>query len=80
MQTDKDLFNLLKETYPLQPKQGFVSSTENMLKQRVRKMTKRHMMKRLSFVSSGIILCVLAFSCFFFFSGKDISIHWGLCY
>lgn len=29
-------------------------------------------MKRLSYVSSGFVLCVLAFSWFFFFSGKDI--------
>jgi hypothetical protein len=72
MQTDKDLFNLLKESYPLQPRQEFVSSTNNMLKQRARKITNRHMMKRLSFVSSGFVLCVLAFSWFFFFSGKDI--------
>ncbi|MBY0147882.1 hypothetical protein [Neobacillus niacini] len=72
MQTDKDLFNLLKESYPLQPRQEFVTSTENLLKQRARKKTKRHMMKRLSFVSSGFVLCVLAFSWFFSFSGKDI--------
>jgi hypothetical protein len=72
MQTDKDLFNLIKESYPLQPRKEFVSSTEVKLRQRAQKMTKKHMMKRLSFVSSGLLLCVLVFSWFFFFSGKDI--------
>jgi hypothetical protein len=72
MQTDKDLFNLIKESYPLQPRKEFVSSTEVKLRQRAQKMTKKHMMKRLSFVSSGLLLCVLALSWFFFFSGKDI--------
>ncbi|MFP7298674.1 hypothetical protein [Neobacillus niacini] len=72
MQNDKELFNLLKETHPLQPRQEFVLATEKKLRQRARNMTKAHMMKRLSFVSSGIALCVLAFSWFFFFSGKDV--------
>ena len=66
MQTDKDLFNLIKESYPLQPRKEFVSSTEVKLRQRAQKMTKKHMMKRLSFVSSGLLLCVLAFHGFSF--------------
>lgn len=75
MQNDKDLFNLIKEAYPLQPEQEFVSSTEFKLRQRARKMTKKHMIKRVSFVSSGFVLFVLAFSWFFFFSGKDIVLN-----
>jgi hypothetical protein len=72
MQTDKDLFNLIKESYPLQPRQEFVLSTEDKLRQSARKITRKNMMKRLSFVSTGLALCVLVFSWFFFFSGKDI--------
>ncbi|PAE42723.1 hypothetical protein [Bacillus sp. 7884-1] len=75
MQTDKDLFNLIKESFPLQPRQEFVSSTEDKLRESARKVSRRYMMKRLSYVSSGITLCVLAFSWFFFFNGKDIVLN-----
>ncbi|MEH6994789.1 hypothetical protein V7075_19105 [Neobacillus drentensis] len=75
MQTDKDLFNLIKDSYPLQPRQEFVSSTEDKLRLSARKVSRRYMMKRLSYVSSGIALCVLAFSWFFFFNGKDIVLN-----
>ncbi|MCL6571885.1 MAG: hypothetical protein K6T88_09415 [Bacillus sp. (in: Bacteria)] len=72
MQTDKDLFNLIKETYPLQPRKEFVSSIEYKLRQSARKITRKNMMKRLTIVSSGLVLCMFAFSWFFLFSGKDI--------
>jgi hypothetical protein len=75
MQTDKDLFNLIKETYPLQPRKEFVASTETKLKDTARKMNRRYMMKRVSYVSSGLALCVLAFSWLFFFNGKDIVLN-----
>jgi hypothetical protein len=75
MQTDKDLFNLIKESYPLQPRQEFVSSTEDKLRQSARMINRRYIMKRLSYVSSGIAICVLAFSWLFFFNGKDIVLN-----
>ena len=75
MQTDKDLFNLIKESYPLQPRQEFVSSTEDKLRQSARMINRRYMMKRLSYVSSGIAVCVFAFSWLFFFNGKDIVLN-----
>jgi hypothetical protein len=75
MQTDKDLFNLIKESYPLQPRQEFVSSTEYKLRQSARKINKKYMMKRVSFVSTGLAFCVLAFSWLFFFNGKDIVLN-----
>jgi hypothetical protein len=75
MQTDKDLFNLIKESYPLQPRQEFVSSTEDKLRQSARMINRRYIMKSLSYVSSGIAICVLAFSWLFFFNGKDIVLN-----
>ncbi|MBP2242902.1 stage II sporulation protein P [Cytobacillus eiseniae] len=71
MQTDKELFDLIKNTYPLNPSEDFVSTTSNILKKRARKLNRKSRIKYLSFVTSGLALCTFAFSWFFFYGGKD---------
>jgi stage II sporulation protein P len=72
MQTNKNLFDLIKETYPLNPSATFVSETENKLRQTARKLNRKRKIKQISYTSSGIALFVLAMSWFFFFSGKEV--------
>lgn len=72
MQTNKNLFELIKETYPLNPSATFVSETENKLRQTARKLNRKRKIKQFSYTSSGIALFVLAMSWFFFFSGKEV--------
>ncbi|MEK4231326.1 stage II sporulation protein P [Solibacillus sp. FSL H8-0538] len=72
MQNEKDLFNRIKETYPQHPSEDFIASTETKLRQKARSMNKKRMVNRISAVSSGALLFTLAFSWFFFFSGKEV--------
>lgn len=72
MQTDKDLFDLIKETYPLNPREEFVSTTSLKLKQTARKINRKKRFKQFSFASTSIAICVLAISWFFFYDGKDV--------
>jgi stage II sporulation protein P len=72
MQTNKELFDLMKETYPPDPRDEFVSATEVKLRQQARKLSRKRTFNRLSIASGGLILCVMAVSWVFFFSGKDV--------
>lgn len=75
MQTDKELFELIKETYPLNPSEDFVSATDVKLRHLARKINRKRNLKRFSLASCGIILSALAISWFFFFSGKEVVNH-----
>lgn len=75
MPSDKDLFDLIKETYPLNPKADFVSDTEVKLRQTARKVNRKRYFKRLGAASSGLLLCVIAISWIFFYGGKDVIIN-----
>ena len=72
MQNEKDLFDMIKETYPQNPSKDFIVSTENKLRQKARSMNRKWMVKRVSAISSGALLFVFAFSWLFFFSGKEV--------
>ncbi|MFB6467411.1 stage II sporulation protein P [Cytobacillus sp. Hz8] len=72
MQTDKDLFDLIKEAYPLNPREEFVSATATNLKQTARKINRKKRIKQFSFTSTSIVICVVAISWFFFLGGKDV--------
>ncbi|MDR6121267.1 stage II sporulation protein P [Bacillus sp. SLBN-46] len=72
MQTEKELFDLMKEAYPLQPREEFVSDTSNKLRQKARKLNRNRRMKQFSLASTSIALCVIAISWFFFYGGKDV--------
>jgi stage II sporulation protein P len=74
MQTDKDkeLFDLIKQAYPLNPREEFVSSTFVKLKQTARKVNRIKRIKQFSFYASSIAICAIAISWFFLFGGKGI--------
>ncbi|WP_045523087.1 stage II sporulation protein P [Neobacillus niacini] len=72
MQTDKDLFDVIKEAYPLNPREDFVTSTSNKLKQNARKLNRKNRIKQLSFASTSIAICTIAISWFFFYGGIDV--------
>ena len=71
MHTDKEIIEFIKDSYPLEPRKEFVANTENKLKQKARGINRRMMVKRASFRYSGLVLCVIALSWFFLFSGKE---------
>ncbi|MEH7440070.1 stage II sporulation protein P [Neobacillus drentensis] len=72
MQTDKELFDLIKEAYPLHPREEFVSATSNKLRQTARKLNRNRRITQLSFASTSIALCAIAISWFFLYGGKDV--------
>lgn len=72
MQNEKEIFDMIKDTYPQNPSKEFIVLTENKLRQKARSMKRKSMVKRLSAISSGVLLFAFAFSWIFFFSGKDI--------
>ncbi|MFB6468856.1 stage II sporulation protein P [Cytobacillus sp. Hz8] len=72
MQTDKDLFDLIKEAYSLNPREEFVSTTATKLKQTARKIIRKKRIKLFSFTSTIIAICAIAISWFFFYGGKDV--------
>lgn len=71
MQNERDILNLIKETYPQSPSKDFVVSTEIKLRQKARSMNRKWKVKRFSFISSGVLLFTFAFSWLFIFSGKE---------
>ncbi|MCP1157143.1 MULTISPECIES: stage II sporulation protein P [Bacillus] len=72
MQTDKDLFDLIKETYPINPREKFVLDTADKLKKSARQINRRSRLKQFTVASASIAMCTLALSWFFFYGGKDI--------
>ncbi|WP_080846505.1 stage II sporulation protein P [Cytobacillus gottheilii] len=72
MQRDKDIFKLMKETYPLEPREEFVESTSNKLKQRARKLNRKKKIKRFPIASASIAICTLALSWFFFYGETNL--------
>ncbi|MEG0440285.1 MAG: stage II sporulation protein P [Solibacillus sp.] len=75
MHFDKEIIELIKETYPLKPREEFILNTENKLKQKAREKSRRMVIKRSTFAFSGLVLCAIAISWFFLFSGKDVVIN-----
>jgi len=72
MQNDNDLFELMKETYQINPRPEFVISTERMLRQHARKIEKKRNIIRISLFSSSFLFVALAMSWIFLFSGKEV--------
>jgi len=72
MQTDKDLFDLIKKAYPLNPREAFVSATSDKLKQTARKLNRIKRMKQFTFASTSIAICAIAISWLFIYGGKDV--------
>ncbi|MEH6941018.1 stage II sporulation protein P [Bacillus sp. JJ722] len=72
MQTDQDLFNFIKENYPLNPGEEFVSLTEVKLRRNARKNNVNRKIKRYTITSSVLLFTVSAISWFFFFNGQEV--------
>ncbi|MGE7920494.1 stage II sporulation protein P [Viridibacillus sp. NPDC093762] len=75
MQKDKGLFDLIKKTYPLNPRADFVSTTEAKLRQNARKLNRKKAYKRLSIASSGLIICAIAIFSILSFKGTSVIDH-----
>lgn len=58
---------MMKETYPQHPSKDFIASTEKKLRQKARSMKRTRSVKRLSAVTSGILLFTIVISCLLFF-------------
>ena len=67
MLNDKELFHMIKKAYPQHPSKDFIASTEKKLRQKARGMKRTRNVKRLSAVTSGILLFAIALSCLLFF-------------
>jgi stage II sporulation protein P len=72
MQSDKELFSQIKQTFPYQPSNEFVSSTENKLRKLARKMDRRKKVKRISLVSTGALVFSIFMSWVLLFDGKQV--------
>lgn len=56
MQNDNDLFDLIRETYPQNPREEFVISTEKKLRDSARKIDNRRSIKGLTYAPSKFVL------------------------
>jgi len=69
MQGEKEIIQLIKETYPLEPRKDFVSSTQHVLEKSARRKSKRRQYKNRALTSIGFTLCVIVASWLLFFDG-----------
>ncbi|OAT83534.1 hypothetical protein A6P54_21445 [Bacillus sp. MKU004] len=69
MQNDKEIVELIKEAYPLEPRKSFVTETQQTLMKSARRMNRRKRIKHLSLAALGFALCVTASSWLLFFDG-----------
>lgn len=74
MQNEKEIINLIKETYPQSPSKNFIVSTENKLRQKARSMNRKWMVNRISVILSGVSIFAFTFSWLLLFSGKELII------
>ncbi|MGM0852749.1 MAG: stage II sporulation protein P [Bacillota bacterium] len=69
MQGEKEIIQLIKETYPLAPRKDFVSSTQHVLEKAARRKSKSRRYKNRTLTSIGFTLCVIVASWLLFFDG-----------
>lgn len=72
MQSDKELFSQIKQTFPYQPSNEFVSSTEDNLRKLARKMDRKRRIKRISLISTGALVFSLFISWVLLYDGKQV--------
>jgi stage II sporulation protein P len=75
MQNDKEIFQTIKESYPLEPRKAFVVKTECELIKAARGISKKKRYKRKLMTSFGFILCVVSAAWLFFFDGTTVINH-----
>lgn len=74
MLSDKELLQMIKETSPQYPSDDFIASTEKKLRQKARGMKRTQRVKRVTAVTSGILLFTITlFGLFFFIEDKAIT-------
>ncbi|WP_102275314.1 stage II sporulation protein P [Cytobacillus massiliigabonensis] len=71
MQTDKELFSIIKETYPMNPKADFISKTELHLRNAAEQMTRKRNPKLLFITASAFLVCMTAVLLILPFSGGE---------
>ncbi|MGG3914312.1 stage II sporulation protein P [Rossellomorea vietnamensis] len=71
MQGEKEIIRLIKETYPLEPRKEFVSTTEEILKKAARQKRSRLQYKNRILTSLGVTLCAILASWLLFFDGTS---------
>ncbi|MEH7107485.1 stage II sporulation protein P [Bacillus sp. JJ1764] len=71
MPTDKELFNLMKETYSMNPRPDFVSDTELHLRKAARKMTRKRTFRHISISASGVLFCLITVLWIFSSNGRE---------
>ncbi|MBW3112344.1 stage II sporulation protein P [Bacillus sp. MCCB 382] len=69
MRDEKEIIQLIKETYPLEPRKEFVSATGQVLKKAANQRRSRLQYKNRILTSLGITLCAILASWLFFFDG-----------
>ncbi|WP_201712823.1 stage II sporulation protein P [Rossellomorea arthrocnemi] len=71
MQGEKEIIQLMKETYPLEPRKDFVSTTQHVLEESARRKSKRRQYKNRALTSIVITLSVIVASWVLFFDGTS---------
>jgi stage II sporulation protein P len=72
MQNDKEIFQTIKESYPLEPRKAFVAKTESELIKAARGISKKRRYKRKLMASFGFMLCMVSAAWLFFFDGTAV--------
>ena len=67
MLNEKELFQMMKEIYPQQPSKDFIASTESKLRKKARAMKQTRNVKRLSVITSSILLFTIVLTSLLFF-------------
>jgi stage II sporulation protein P len=72
MRNDKEIFRIIKESYPLEPRKDFVVKTQSELIKAARAISKKRRYKRKLIASFGFILCMVSAAWLLFFDGTTI--------
>ncbi|TKC18850.1 stage II sporulation protein P [Robertmurraya kyonggiensis] len=60
MQTDKDFFKLMKESYSTEPRKAFVSDTEYILRKNAKRLNRKRTFKIVSITASSVLVFVIS--------------------
>jgi stage II sporulation protein P len=72
VRNDKEIFQTIKESYPLEPKKAFVAKTQSELIKAARRISNKRRYKRRLMASFGFMLCMVSAAWLLFFDGTTI--------
>ncbi|MFE8697560.1 stage II sporulation protein P [Cytobacillus sp. FJAT-53684] len=72
MQTDKELFSLIKESYSMNPGPEFVANTELHLRKAAKQWNRKRGYKWITITAGGILVCMIAVLLIFPYSGREL--------